>query len=206
MGSRCETRDLQEAQEKYRMEPSLVRMTSLTCLGRTIARKQGSISLNISRSTVQFSSIRCKSSQSFSTIPTNFESSCLEGLDSLVTEVYKNDMSVVVTAPKEKRSEDPLVLLFGWAGANHKNLSKYSEIYNSAGCTTVQYNLPSKYIFNYTNMVPDLMRSYMEKLEETQELSERPVLIHVMSDGGLMSYQVMCQLHSRELNCHLIRV
>merc|ERR1711935_338426 len=203
MGSQCETRDLQEAQEKYRMEPSLVRMTSLTCLGRTIARKQGSISLNISRSTAQFLSIRCKS---FSAIPTNFESSCLEGLDSLVTEVYKNDMSVVVTAPKEKRSEDPLVLLFGWAGANHKNLSKYSEIYNSAGCTTVQYNLPSKYIFNYTNMVPDLMRSYMQKLEETQKLSEGPVLIHVMSDGGLMSYQVMCQLHSRELNCHLIRV
>ena len=38
----------------------------------------------------------------------------------------------------------PLVLVFGWAGASEKNLDKYGLVYRSAGCTTVQYILPTR--------------------------------------------------------------
>ena len=40
------------------------------------------------------------------------------------------------------------VVLCGWAGATPKNLHKYSEIYNRAGCLTLDYNLPSRYQYH----------------------------------------------------------
>jgi len=104
-------------------------------------------------------------------------------------EVTKEKMNIVEKKPEEKKTSDPLVLLFGWAGASNKNLGKYAELYTKAGCTTVQYTLPTNFIFNITAEVPDLMSTYIEKVAETQRLSQRPILIHCMSDTGLMCYQ-----------------
>ena len=32
----------------------------------------------------------------------------------------------------------PVALVFGWAGASHKNVDKYSEVWRAAGCSSVQ--------------------------------------------------------------------
>lgn len=55
-----------------------------------------------------------------------------------------------VAAEAEKR---PLVILFGWAGASQKNLGKYAEIYQKAGCATLTYILPTRFIFECTELV-----------------------------------------------------
>jgi len=162
------------------MEPHIFKMTLVSSHGRNLFKKQ-----NIKRKILQFSGLHHKAPLQ----PSAFESSCVAALDSLVAEAYKPELSIVEHTPQEKREGDPLVLLFGWAGASHKNLSKYAHIYQRAGCSTVQYNLPSKFIFNYTNMVPHLMTSYMARLEGSLKLRDRPILVHCMSDGGLMSYQ-----------------
>ena len=46
-----------------------------------------------------------------------------------------------ITQSKDHRS--PIVLVLGWAGANHKNLQKYSQIYQNLGCTTAALTLPT---------------------------------------------------------------
>jgi len=38
-------------------------------------------------------------------------------------------------------------------------------------------------------MVPELMRSFLEKLEDLEAFEERPLYIHCLSDTGLMCYQ-----------------
>jgi len=82
----------------------------------------------------------------------------------------------------------PLVLLFGWAGSSDKNLGKYSELYRRAGCTTVQYSLPSRHIFRDTAQVPDLM-SHLYSSLVSHNLSRHPTFIHSLSDTGVLCYQ-----------------
>jgi hypothetical protein len=77
----------------------------------------------------------------------------------------------------------PLVLLFGWAGATQKNLSKYSTIYGAAGCLTLGYNLPSRYVFTETAKTPRLAEEILA-LVEAEGLLERPIFLHLMSDTG----------------------
>ena len=68
--------------------------------------------------------------------------------------------------------ERPMVVLFGWAGAKHKHLDKYAKIYRweiqtevliqikkilimirDLGCDTLQYILPTRFIFRHTDQV-----------------------------------------------------
>ena len=81
--------------------------------------------------------------------------------------------------------ERPLVLLCGWAGANHKNLSKYSDIYNRAGCLTLGYNLPSRFVFSQTSEIPHISKELLKVIEE-EKLIDRPIFFHLMSDTGKM--------------------
>jgi len=171
------------------MEPLLRKMPALTCIGKEMLGKQGLLQSKIKTSSLQFSAVHNKASGSWKIQPSNFGSTCIIASDAHVPEPTKIDINIVETSPPEKKPTDPLVLLFGWAGASHKNLSKYAEIYTKAGCTTVQYSLPSEYIMHYTSMVPDVMGSYVAKLRETQRLNGRPILIHCLSDGGIMCYQ-----------------
>jgi len=80
-------------------------------------------------------------------------------------------------------SQRPLVCVFGWAGANDKNLAKYSEIYQKAGCATLAYYLPTRFIFNQTGDTPHLALELFRGLERDQ-LMDRPIFFHLLSDTG----------------------
>jgi len=118
-----------------------------------------------------------------------FENS-INVFDSLVSEVLKTHINVKVQQPSfdylrnqcSGSLKPPIVLLFGLEDSSHHNISKYSEIYREAGCTTVQYILPVEYIFDYTEKVPELMKSFLLKLEDEEELQHRPVYIHCHSE------------------------
>jgi len=117
--------------------------------------------------------------------------------DSLVSEVLKTHINLEIQQPSSDQTRShssgsqktPLVLLFGWEDSSHHSMAKYSEIYREAGCTTVQYILPVKYIFDYTEKVPELMKSFLIKLQDEEEIHKRPVYIHCLSDTGLMCYK-----------------
>ena len=87
-----------------------------------------------------------------------------------------------------KDEERPLVFIFGWAGATEKNLDKYAEIYTRAGCDTVAYILPTRFIFSCTAEVPHLSGRLLDIIDK-EGLAKRPIFFHNLSDTGLMVYQ-----------------
>ena len=87
-----------------------------------------------------------------------------------------------------KEEERPLVFIFGWAGSTEKNLDKYAEIYRKAGCDTLSYILPTRFIFSCTAEVPHLSRRLLDIVDK-EGLAKRPVFFHNLSDTGLMAYQ-----------------
>ena len=54
--------------------------------------------------------------------------------------IEHQETKIVVKEPSTNigGGRSPLVLVFGWGGASHKNLAKYSALYLGVGCTTVQ--------------------------------------------------------------------
>ena len=65
---------------------------------------------------------------------------------------------------------EPLVIILGWAGATHKNLDKYSQVYRERGCGTLQYILPTRFIFRHTEQVKDnssYLRNYFPLFLDT---------------------------------------
>ena len=105
-------------------------------------------------------------------------------------EIRPEHTKLVIREPKEARRKSPVVLLFGWGGASHKNLGKYADIYLNGGCTTVQYALPSSYVFRYTEHIPRLMDNILIQLEKV-DIYNRQVYVHCLSDTGVMCYQGM---------------
>ena len=57
-----------------------------------------------------------------------------------------------------------------------------------AGCTTVQYSLPTRHLFRDTDQVPDIMDNVLTQLEQ-YNICNRPVYVHCLSDTGAMCYQ-----------------
>ena len=54
-------------------------------------------------------------------------------------EIKPKETKIVIKEPSANiGGRSPLVLVFGWGGASHKNLAKYSALYLGVGCTTVQ--------------------------------------------------------------------
>ena len=86
-----------------------------------------------------------------------------------------------------EEKDKPLVLLFGWAGANGKNISKYTNIYQKAGCITLGYNLPTRFIFQITEHTPYLSKLVLEEIEKAG-VEKRPIFMHLMSDTGIPKY------------------
>lgn len=85
----------------------------------------------------------------------------------------------------EAVSEDqrPLVFVFGWAGATEKNLDKYAQIYQKAGCSTMAYILPTRFIFGTTEDVPFIAEKLL-KVIELEGMANRPIFFHNLSDTG----------------------
>ena len=83
-----------------------------------------------------------------------------------------------------EENKKPLVILFGWAGANGKHLSKYAEMYRRAGCITLGYNLPTRFIFQITEYTPYLSKRVLEEIENAG-VEKRPIFLHIMSDTGI---------------------
>jgi len=107
--------------------------------------------------------------------------------------ITRNETKIVVQDQEYsegKSKQRPIVLLFGWGGASHKNLGKYSSIYLGAGFTTVQYILPTRHIIRDTAQVPQLMDNILLQLEKL-DIYNRPVYVHCLSDTGVMCYQGM---------------
>ena len=53
--------------------------------------------------------------------------------------IEHQETKIVIKEPSANiGGRSPLVLVFGWGGASHKNLAKYSALYLGVGCTTVQ--------------------------------------------------------------------
>lgn len=101
-------------------------------------------------------------------------------------------------------SNSPIVVVFGWAGSTHKNLDKYSSLYRRAGCTTIQYILPTRHIFRDTAQIPEIMEQiYSQMKSPFLSLSKRPIFLHCMSDTGVMCYQGLdhvLQKHEEQLD------
>jgi len=91
-----------------------------------------------------------------------------------------------------KRAEDPeapIVFVFGWAGAQHKHLDKYSQIYRKREFTTVAFTLGTDYVLNTTELIPGLIEEEIENLLKEINIFENQVFIHCLSDAGVMMYQ-----------------
>jgi len=115
----------------------------------------------------------------------------------LSNKAFTSVLTPRVQEPEKKREQrgavgpygpPPLTLLFGWAGSNDKNLAKYSKIYLNQGCTTAHMTLPTSHIFRVTEEVPEVMSEVVDQLEEVG-IRERPLLVHCLSDTGIMCYQ-----------------
>jgi len=109
-----------------------------------------------------------------------------------IPKLTNKEVKIVVSEePAESEfvhSQKPIALIFGWGGSSHKNVAKYSSIYQKAGCTTIQYVLPTRHLFRDTDQIPELMDNVLTQMEEYNIL-ERPVYIHCLCDTGVMCYQ-----------------
>lgn len=122
--------------------------------------------------------------------------------------IDQKETKVVIREPESadgRRDSRPLVLLFGWGGASHKNLSKYADIYLEAGATTAQYVLPSRHVLRDTAQVPRLMDHVLRRLEAVN-IYQRPVYVHCLSDTGIMCYQGMMVSNAESSRMERIRI
>ena len=108
-----------------------------------------------------------------------------------LTTIQKEDkyfqVDPAIITDRRVTDTEPLIIILGWAGATHKNLSKYSEVYRQLGCGTLQYILPTRFIFRHTEQVHEAMEDVAKYLRRTGVST--PVAIHCLSDTGCMSFQ-----------------
>ena len=65
-------------------------------------------------------------------------------------------------------------------------MSKYSDVYRNLGCGTLQYILPTRFIFKHCEQIHetvDDIAKYIKKKEDT------PLIIHCLSDTGTLCFQ-----------------
>ncbi len=86
-------------------------------------------------------------------------------------------------SPSVAEDRRPLVLVFGWAGSSEKNLDKYCALHRRAGCHTLGYRLPSRFILNCTADVPHVARRLLYEIKR-EGMIDRPMFLHSMSDTG----------------------
>lgn len=103
-------------------------------------------------------------------------------------QMSKKELKIIVENQERSTERTPVVIIFGWGGASHKNISKYSSIYYNSGCITVQYILSTRHLFRDTDQIPDIMENVLHQIED-RGLTSHPVYIHCLCDTGVMCYQ-----------------
>ncbi|KAL3270873.1 hypothetical protein HHI36_021388 [Cryptolaemus montrouzieri] len=86
----------------------------------------------------------------------------------------------------------PVVILFGWAGAEDKYLSVYSRIYEKKGLITLRYISPVKYLFWRQNRMVKIGEKLVKLLNDLN-FENHPIIIHCFSNGGAFQYQFFSQ-------------
>ncbi|ODN04461.1 Transmembrane protein [Orchesella cincta] len=97
------------------------------------------------------------------------------------------------------REKDVLIVLLGWAGAQHKYLSKYSDYYLNRGCIVLRYITPLRYHFVDTRKLPHLAEKIVRLLKDLQ-LDAHPTFFHVFSNGGAFTYSYILRELARVQN------
>ncbi|GAB1606445.1 transmembrane protein 53-like [Argonauta hians] len=112
---------------------------------------------------------------------------------SVYTHENKHDKEELNITSSVENVKDPVVILLGWMGCNHKHLTKYSEIYETKGCVTI----------SYIASIPTLLISPSKGKEHSRKLlqlltdfnyEDNPIFFHVFSNGGAIMYQHICSL------------
>ena len=108
-----------------------------------------------------------------------------------LTTIQKEDkyfqVDRAINTDRRLTDTEPLVIIFGWAGATQKNLSKYGEVYRQLGCATLQYILPTRFIFKHSEQVPEAVEDVAKYLRKAGVST--PIAIHCLSDTGCMTFQ-----------------
>ncbi|KAK9886514.1 hypothetical protein WA026_016793 [Henosepilachna vigintioctopunctata] len=86
----------------------------------------------------------------------------------------------------------PVVILFGWAGAEDKYLSVYSKIYEEKGLITLRYISPVKYLFWKQHRMVKIGEKLVKLLNDLNFVNN-PIIIHCFSNGGAFQYQFFSQ-------------
>ncbi|CAG7720037.1 unnamed protein product [Allacma fusca] len=75
-----------------------------------------------------------------------------------------------------------VVVLIGWAGAEDRNLKKYSDTYLNMGCIVVRFIAPLRVTFLNFDKLPKLAVRAVDILKKWQ-LNEHPMFFNVFSNG-----------------------
>ncbi|GAM21833.1 hypothetical protein SAMD00019534_050080, partial [Acytostelium subglobosum LB1] len=91
--------------------------------------------------------------------------------------------------------DPPLVLLLGWVGSGHKQLSKYAHYWNKKGCDTIQYATPF-FDFALTTFAKFKAVRILRQIKSYLESKPRckQIIIHMFSNGGGFNYAHMLRL------------
>ncbi|XP_044762656.1 transmembrane protein 53-A-like isoform X2 [Coccinella septempunctata] len=87
------------------------------------------------------------------------------------------------------QSYEPVVMLFGWMGAQDKYLRVYSQIYEEQGFPTVRLTVSPFIVLFKNNEMTEFSHKLVSLLEEP-DFKDRPVIIHLFSNGGSFQYEV----------------
>nr|XP_023671593.1 transmembrane protein 53 [Paramormyrops kingsleyae] len=96
-----------------------------------------------------------------------------------------------------KGTEEPVVILLGWAGCRDKHLAKYSSMYNDQGCITFRYTAPLRSVFISESFGYRELNTTAHKLLELlyeYEVENHPIFFHIFSNGGFMLYRYIAEL------------
>ncbi|KAK9870688.1 hypothetical protein WA026_008259 [Henosepilachna vigintioctopunctata] len=84
-------------------------------------------------------------------------------------------------------NQKPIIVLFGWSGAEDKYLSIYSKIYEAKGFITLRCIIPLKTMFFWRSRISTSYKMLVDFL--SNEFEDRLYVIHCFSTGGAFAYQ-----------------
>lgn len=84
-----------------------------------------------------------------------------------------------------------IVILLGWSGSSHKNLGKYSQIYQKKGFSTIQVIQEPVSIFGLkdtNNLMQNVLKSMDLHFDFSNTKEKFSIIFHVFSNGGFVRF------------------